>query len=144
MIVLDANLLLYVHDSTSPHHQAAKVWLKQAFSGSETVGLPWQSAWAFLRISTNERIYANPLSMGQAIALVDEWIDLPQVQLLIPGEKHWRFLKDMLLKGQVRGPAATDAQLAAITVEYGGILHTGDHGFARFPGLRWVNPLQKA
>jgi hypothetical protein len=35
----------------------------------------------------------------------------------------------------------TDAQLAALTIEYGGILCTTDRDFARFPGLSWVNPL---
>jgi predicted nucleic acid-binding protein len=48
----------------------------------------------------------------------------------------------MLLEGQARGPLITDADLAALTVEYGGILHTTDRDFARFPGLRWTNPLQ--
>jgi hypothetical protein len=47
----------------------------------------------------------------------------------------------MLIDGQMRGPHATDAQLAALTIEYGGVLHTTDRDFARFPGLRWVNPL---
>jgi hypothetical protein len=47
----------------------------------------------------------------------------------------------MLLEGKVRGPLATDAQLAALTIEYGGVLYTADRDFARFPGLRWVNPL---
>jgi predicted nucleic acid-binding protein len=35
----------------------------------------------------------------------------------------------------------TDAQLAALTIEHGGVLHTTDRDFARFPGLRWTNPL---
>jgi predicted nucleic acid-binding protein len=47
-----------------------------------------------------------------------------------------------MVDGQVRGPLITDAQLAALTVEYGGVLHTTDRDFARFPGLRWMNPLQ--
>jgi uncharacterized protein len=34
-----------------------------------------------------------------------------------------------------------DAEIAALTIEYGGVLHTADRDFARFPGLRWVNPL---
>ena len=50
----------------------------------------------------------------------------------------------MLLEGQVRGPMTTDAQLAALTIEYGGVLYTSDRDFARFPGLRWVNPLQES
>jgi len=41
----------------------------------------------------------------------------------------------------VQGPVTTDAQLAALTIESGGVLHTTDRDFARFPGLRWVNPL---
>jgi predicted nucleic acid-binding protein len=47
-----------------------------------------------------------------------------------------------MVDGQVRGPLITDAQLAALAVEYGGVLHTTDRDFARFPGLRWMNPLQ--
>jgi predicted nucleic acid-binding protein len=61
--------------------------------------------------------------------------------LLFPGERHWSIFQWMLIEGQVRGPLATDAQLAALTIEYGGVLHTTDRGFARFPGLRWINPL---
>ncbi len=46
-----------------------------------------------------------------------------------------------MINGQVRGPLITDAQLAALTLEFGGVLHTTDRDFARFPGLRWINPL---
>jgi predicted nucleic acid-binding protein len=28
-----------------------------------------------------------------------------------------------------------------LTIECGGVLYTNDRDFARFPGLRWVNPL---
>jgi len=44
-------------------------------------------------------------------------------------------------KVKQQAPLATDAQLAALTVECGGVLHTTDRDFARFPGLRWINPL---
>jgi hypothetical protein len=47
----------------------------------------------------------------------------------------------MLIKGDVRGKLTSDAALAALTMEYGGVLYTNDRDFARFPGLRWVNPL---
>jgi len=68
-------------------------------------------------------------------------MNLPRARVLTPGERHWSLLRRMLLDGQARGPMATDAQLAALTIEYGGVLHTTDRDFARFPGLRWVNPL---
>jgi predicted nucleic acid-binding protein len=76
-----------------------------------------------------------------AVAIVQQWTDLKQVRLLAPGERHWVLLQRMLLEGQVRGPLTADAHLAALTIEYGGVLHTTDRDFARFPGLRWVNPL---
>jgi uncharacterized protein len=142
VIVLDANLLLHAQDSTSERHVAARTWLESVLSGPELIGLPWQVAWAFLRLSTNPRIFTHSLSMEQAIVVIQYWIGLKQVRLLVPGERHWSLLRQMLIEGQVRGPLTTDAELAALTIEYGGVLHTTDRNFARFPGLRWVNPLQ--
>jgi uncharacterized protein len=34
-----------------------------------------------------------------------------------------------------------DAVLAAIALEHGATLCSADRDFARFPGLRWINPL---
>jgi len=79
--------------------------------------------------------------MTSAINIVDEWLAMRAVRLIVPGEGHWTILKEMLIAGRVQGPVTTDAQLAALTIEHGAILHTADRDFARFPGLRWVNPL---
>jgi toxin-antitoxin system PIN domain toxin len=141
VIVLDANVLLYAYDATSQHHSAAGAWLRRVFSGPELIGLPWQVVWAFLRLSTNSRIFVNCLSMAQAVGIVQQWMDSKQVRLLSPGERHWSLLQKILIEGQVRGPLVTDAELAALTIEHGGVLYTTDRDFARFPGLRWVNPL---
>jgi toxin-antitoxin system PIN domain toxin len=141
VIVLDVNILLYAYDSASAEHKVARAWLETVFSGQEPVGLPWQTVSAFLRIHTNSRLPGDRFNMEEAACVVDQWIGLPQVRLLVPGERHWSLFRRMLLEGQVRGPLTTDAELAALTVEYGGVLYTTDRDFARFPGLRWVNPL---
>jgi len=47
----------------------------------------------------------------------------------------------MILEGRASGPLVSHAQIAALTIEYGGVLYTADRDFARFPGLRWKNPL---
>ena len=143
MIVLDVNLLLYAYDGRSTLHEQARLWWQSATSGPELIGLPWQTIHGFLRISTDARISGNQVPMERALTLVEQWINLPKVRVLTPGERHWSLLRTMLLEGQVRGPMATDAQLAALTIEYGGVLNTSDRDFARFPGLRWVNPLQE-
>ncbi len=144
MIVLDANLLLYAYDSSMPQHTAAASFLRALFSGDELIGLPWQSIAAFLRVATNSRLPGNRFSTEEAIGIVQQWMGLKQVRLLAPGELHWSLLQRMLIEGDIRGPMVTDAELAALTIEYGGILHTTDRDFARFPGLRWVNPLLKS
>jgi toxin-antitoxin system PIN domain toxin len=143
VIVLDANLLLYAYDSTMPQHEAARSWLNGAFSGDALIGLPWQTVSAFLRVSSDSRIPGKRFTIEEAISIVRQWMDLKQVRMLVPGERHWSIFQWMLIEGQVRGPMTTDAQLAAMTIEYGGVLYTTDRDFARFPGLRWVNPLQE-
>ena len=141
MIVPDANLLVYAYDSRSEFQPAASRWLGRALSGTEIVGLSWISVGAFLRITTNARLGRNLLPMAQATRIVDGWLAVRNVRLIDPGEGHWAMLKELLIAGKVQGPLTTDAQLAALTIEHGGVLYTTDRDFARFPGLRWVNPL---
>ena len=141
MIIPDANLLLYAYDSRSDLQPAASQWLAGAFSGADTVGLPWISIGAFLRISTNHRI-GSAIPMAKAVQIVEEWLARRSVRIIVPGERHWSLLKEVLVAGRIQGANTTDAQLAALTMEHGGVLYTADSDFARFPGLRWKNPLQ--
>jgi toxin-antitoxin system PIN domain toxin len=103
--------------------------------------LPWQTVAAFLRITTNSRLPGERLSVKEAVQIVDLWLQQPNVRLLAPGDDHWVLLRRTMLEGQASGALISDAQLAALTIEFGGVLHTTDRDFARFPGLRWTNPL---
>jgi toxin-antitoxin system PIN domain toxin len=141
VIVPDANLLIYAYDSKSDMQPRARRWLEQILSGSDTVGFTWLTLGAFLRISTNLRLGRSQLHMTAATQIIDTWLARRVVRLPVPGDRHWVLLKEMLIAGRVQGPNVTDAQLAALTIEYGGILHSTDRDFARFPGLRWMNPL---
>jgi hypothetical protein len=143
MIVLDANILLYAYDAASAQHSAARSFVEKTFSASDPVGIPIQSISAFLRIMTQQSLRTARFSLQEAVEIVEEWLSLPQVRLLVPGERHWPMFQRMLLEGHASGRLVTDAQIAAITVEFGGVLQTNDRDFARFPGLRWNNPLIK-
>jgi predicted nucleic acid-binding protein len=79
--------------------------------------------------------------LEQAVRLVDEWLEQLNIRVLSPSDEHWILLRRMVVEGQASGALISDAQLAALTVEYGGVLHTTDRDFARFPSLRWTNPL---
>lgn len=141
MIILDANLLLYAYDGKSLHHSKAHTWVTQIFSEPNPIGLPWQTISAFLRISTNNKLPGNRYSVEEAAQVVDEWVARTNVRILSPGDDHWRLFRRMVVEGQASGVLVSDARLAALTIEYGGVLHTADRDFARFPDLRWKNPL---
>lgn len=141
MIIPDANLLLYAYDSASPLHEKARLWVEETFLGQDLVGLPWQTIEAFVRIVTNPRLPGDRYTPEEAAQVVDEWLGQPNIHPIGPGQRHWTLLRQMLIDGQARGPLVTDAGLAALAIEHGGVLHTTDRDFARFPGLRWVNPV---
>jgi toxin-antitoxin system PIN domain toxin len=141
LIVLDANLLIYAYDLDSAHHKKSLYWLEELLSGVDAVGLPWQSVSAFLRVITNRRLPGMRVSLEQAVQVVDEWLQQPNVQVLVPADQHWSVLRQMILEGRASGPLVSDAEIAAITIEQGAVLHTTDRDFARFPGLRWKNPI---
>jgi uncharacterized protein len=140
VIVLDVNILLYAYGAASPHHQKARACVEKLFSGAEPVGLPWLTIVAFLRIGTNPRL-PGARSITEAVNEVERWLRQPSVRILSPDDDHWPVLRQMVIEGQASGPLVSDAEVAALTIESGGVLYTADRDFARFPGLRWVNPL---
>jgi toxin-antitoxin system PIN domain toxin len=141
MIVLDANVLLYAHNQAAPQHTPVVHWLKEIFLKEEAIGLPWVTAWAFLRIRTNQRLWPKPESPAAALSILHYWFSQPGVVLLNPGPRHGELLERLMEKHQVAGPLVTDAVLAALAMEHGATLASTDQDFSRFTDLRWVNPL---
>ena len=131
MIVLDANILLYAYDADSAQHAEARRWIEATLSGGDPVGLPWQTIGAFLRIATNLSLPGERFTVEEAVRVIDQWLQQPNVRVLTPGTERWPLLSQMVIDGQARGPLVTDAQLAALTIEYGGVLHTTDRDFAQ-------------
>jgi uncharacterized protein len=141
MILIDANLLLHAFDASSPRHEPARRWFEDALGGVDPVRFALQSILGFVRISTNPAVYERPLRPGDAIAIVESWLSRPTTGIAAPGERHWRIFAEVALGGQARGPQLMDAHLAALAIEHGAMLATTDRGFARFPGLRFRNPI---
>jgi len=141
MILPDTNLLVYAYNEGASQHRAARSWLEEHLSGPEPIALTWATLSGFLRIATNRRIAKEPASIQQAIAVVDGWLMQPVVRIIRPGERHWPILQRMLLALNVGGDLVSDAHLAALAVEHDCELCSTDTDFARFPELRWRNPL---
>jgi uncharacterized protein len=81
MTILDANLLLYAYNADAPQQPAAARWLKKLFESGESIALPWTTLWAFLRISTSSRIWANPRPARESFAIMGEWLAQPGVAI---------------------------------------------------------------
>lgn len=141
MILVDANLLLYAYHPRAGQHEASRKWLERVLAGPDLVRFAWMSIWAFMRISTNPRVFEKPLSLSEASSAANGWLRRPCAGIVEPGDRHWEIFVELAGSGQAVGPLITDAALAAIALEHGATLHTTDRGFARFPGLKWVNPI---
>ncbi len=141
MILVDANILLYAEDSLQSRHYQARAWWDGQLSGSGVVCLCWTVLSAFIRIGTNARIFEHPLSLEQALARVQSWLDQPCTRVVRPTERHWTVFKQVLTDGQAVANLVTDAHLAALAIEHGCELASTDSDFARFPKLKWRNPL---
>jgi toxin-antitoxin system PIN domain toxin len=109
VIVLDVNILLYAYGAASPRHKEARDWLEKVFSGGEIVGLPWQTLAAFIRIVTNPRLPGFRRSAEEASRVVDQWLEQPNVRVLVSGDQHWTLFRRMIIEGQASGPLVSDA-----------------------------------
>jgi len=96
---------------------------------------------AFIRIGTNARVFEHPLTLDQATARVQSWVDQPCTRIVNPTERHWIVFQQMLRQGQAVANLVTDAHLAALAAEHGCELISTDSDFSRFSGIRWRNPL---
>jgi uncharacterized protein len=141
LILVDANILLYAEDSLHPRHKHARLWWDAQLSGTGIVCLCWTVLCAFIRISTNPRVFENPLSLEQAIARVQSWLDQPCTRIIRPTERHWAVFQQVLTDGQAVANLVSDAHLAALAIEHGCELASTDSDFARFAKLKWKNPL---
>jgi len=103
--------------------------------------MSWVVVSAYICVATNPRVFHHRLSLSQAVARVQSWMDQPCTCLVQPTQRHWVVFQQMLTDGRARGNLMTDAHLAALTIEHGCVLCSTDADFARFPTLKWQNPL---
>lgn len=140
-MIIDANILIYSVDESSASHDQAQSWLTDVLNGSVLVGLPWPSLLAFVRLSTHPRLARYPLTGAQAWSIVEGWLSAPAAWIPQPTAQHAEVLGTLIRSHGLAGNLIPDAHLAALAVEHGVTLCSADTDFARFPEVRWVNPL---
>jgi len=141
LILPDVNILVLAHREGQEGHQHVRDWLKGEVNSDRPFAMADVAVAGFLRIVTNRRIYAQPSSLEVALSFVDGLLARSTCVPVGAGPRHWSIFRRLLTEGDARGNLVPDAHLAAIAVEHGATVATRDRGFARFPGLSWLDPL---
>lgn len=144
MILVDVNLLVYATVEEFALHRPARSWLEGRLGGPYGVALPWATLTGYARIVSNPRIMERPMPLGRAWKQVEEWLALEVTFTPEPTARHQEILAGLLPAVGNRANLVPDAHLAALAMEYGLTLCSTDADFARFPGLRWENPLSES
>ena len=140
-MIVDVNVLLYAVNEDAEQHEPIRRWWEDALEGDESVGLPWVVLLGFLRIATNARVYPAPLSADEVIERVQGWLAVDVVTAVTEKPDHWRVLRNLIEDTGTAANLTTDAHLAACAITHDATLVSCDGDFARFEGLRWMNPL---
>jgi toxin-antitoxin system PIN domain toxin len=140
MILPDVNVLVHAHNADSAVHVKARTWWDACLAGSEGVGLAWAAMLGFVRITTNRKVVARPLTVGEVMERLQSWLALPHFHIAHPSDAHFVRLRAELERLGTAANLTTDAHLAVLAMERGYVLYSTDTEFGRFKGLRWVNP----
>jgi uncharacterized protein len=138
---LDANLLLYASDESSPHHRRSRELVARAALGPEIVYLFWPTIMAYLRIATHPAVFPQPLSMAEAIGNIDALIGRAHVRT--PGEQESFWRRFVAVAGDARpiGNAVADTQIVSLMIAHGvKTIWTHDRDFRRFRGIEVRDP----
>ena len=140
MVLVDANVLLHAINERAREHEVAHAWIKRALGGTETIGIAWAVALAFLRLSTHAAIFPNPLAPDRAAAALEEWLDAPPTAVVEPTHRHLPLLRGLLADIGTAGNLVNDAHVATLALEHDATVVSFDRDFGRFEGVRWRLP----
>jgi toxin-antitoxin system PIN domain toxin len=141
MIIPDVNLLVYAHNRAAAGHERARAWWEDLVDREQPIGLAWAVMLGFVRLVTHPSVLVRPLAPVAALGHVRRWLDQESVRIVEPGPRHMDLLRALFQSTGVAGSLTTDTHLAALAIEHQAELHSNDADFARFPGLRWRNPI---
>ncbi len=144
MILADFNILVYAFREDSPEHDPFREWLNRCLAGSQSFALSDIVLSGFLRIVTHPKIFHPATPWERARHFVEALRNAPTSVRILPSDRHWNIFMNLCSHVSARGNSIPDAFLAALAIEHGCNLYSADHGFARFPGLRWAHPLRSS
>jgi hypothetical protein len=140
VLALDVNVLVDAFREDSPHHGRIARWMQAMLASEEPFVVFDAVASGFVRVVTHPRIFDPPTPIGPALEFVGALHQQPLCVRLAPGARHWAIFDRLCRESGATGNLAADAYLAAMAIEAGCTWVTSDRDYARFAGLRWIEP----
>ena len=140
-LTVDANVLLYASDASSPRHARAREVVEELASGPELAYLFWPTIMAYLRIATHSAIFDRPLPPREAIENVEALLSRPTVRA--PGEQpeFWPRYRAVAADAAPTGNLVPDAHLVALMLDNEvRTIWTHDRDYRRFKGIEVRDP----
>ena len=140
---IDANLLLYASDRSSPQCGRALEFLASRSDDGDLLCMTWPSLMAYLRISTHPYIFHSPLTPSEAWENIRSLLDLPRCRVINEEESFSMDYTHVTQGIIVRGNLVPDAHIATILRQHGvNRIYTADTDFLKFRFLEVINPLE--
>lgn len=139
---IDANLLLYASDNTSPHYGRAMDFMLSRAEDPDLLCLTWPTIMAYQRIATHPSIFSSPLSPADAWGNILRLLELPRTRVISEEDGFAEDYSKVSESLVVRGNLVPDAHIATILRQHGvKRIYTADTDFRKFGFLKVINPL---
>lgn len=134
IILPDVNLLLNTVNSDCPNHQQAYRWWASVLEGGQPVGLCGCVVFAFVRLSTKRRVFAQLLKVSDAFVYLNNWLSFEGVRLMENEAGDLAVTQEFLEAAGTGGNRVSAAQIAAVAQRVQGTVYSLDPDFGRFKG----------
>ncbi len=141
MLAPDVNVLVYAFREELPEHDACRVWLEGVVRADAAFAVFDVVLSGFVRVVTHPRVFKTPTPLDAALDFTDVVRTRPNAVVVQPGPRHWSVFERLCRESRARGNLIADAYLAALAIESGCEWVTTDRDYARFDGLKLLNPL---
>lgn len=139
---VDANILLYASDRTSPFHATAAGFMRGRPRDPDILCLMWPVVMAYVRLATHPRLFSEPMTPRAAIDNVAALMRMPRCRVVTEPEDFLTTYRLVAADVPARGNLVPDTHLAALARAHGvGTIYTHDRDFRRFPFLRVIDPV---
>lgn len=141
---LDVNLLLYASDRSSDKHEAARTFLDACAARGELLVITWPTLMSYLRIATHPRIFATPLTPGEAVGNIRALQAVPHVRVVSEQDDFLDAYEHVCGDVTVRGNLVPDAHVLGILFQHGvGTLYSSDRDFLKFGTIDIRDPFRE-